>query len=470
MLAGAAESHTKSGRPGALLWLLAALPWAVLGGKPARAQLVGQEFQANRHTPNHQNYPAVAADAAGNFVVVWESDLQDGSGEGIFGQRFNSAGARLGGELQVNTFTTNHQSDPSVAVDGSGSFVVVWSGNHGQGYDILGQRFDPAGNRLGSEFLVNTHTWGSQIHPAIAADGTGGFVVVWDSYQLFVTDEEVLGQRFDAAGAKIGTEFQVNTHTTGSQLRPELAADSSGNFVVVWASSYQDGSDFGVFGQRFNSAGGSVGREFRVNSYTTDSQFFPAVAATDGGDFAVVWQSMDQDGSSWGVFGQAFDSAGTAVGSEVQVSTNPVGQQKHPQVAAGSAGGFLVTWQSYGVFAQWIDPAGNRAGSESRVHTHPTAYHKLPAVAANDADTFVVVWANSQDGAGFGVFGQRIAAPLFAHGFEAHSPFWSATTATMCAGHCVPDGTPDGICFCDDLCFDLGDCCLDACTTCGTCF
>jgi hypothetical protein len=29
--------------------------------------------------------PAVAADGAGNFVVVWESYTQDGSSDGIFG-------------------------------------------------------------------------------------------------------------------------------------------------------------------------------------------------------------------------------------------------------------------------------------------------------------------------------------------------------------------------------------------------
>ena len=30
----------------------------------------------------------MAADAAGNFVVVWQSDGQDGSGYGVFGQRY----------------------------------------------------------------------------------------------------------------------------------------------------------------------------------------------------------------------------------------------------------------------------------------------------------------------------------------------------------------------------------------------
>lgn len=35
-----------------------------------------------------QEFPAIAANPAGNFVIVWESIGQDGQDTGIFGQRF----------------------------------------------------------------------------------------------------------------------------------------------------------------------------------------------------------------------------------------------------------------------------------------------------------------------------------------------------------------------------------------------
>jgi hypothetical protein len=54
----------------------------------------GTEFQVNTYTTNFQGFQAVAAAAAGNFVVVWESALdQDGSGAGVFGQRMQLCGA-----------------------------------------------------------------------------------------------------------------------------------------------------------------------------------------------------------------------------------------------------------------------------------------------------------------------------------------------------------------------------------------
>src|SRR5205814_1118008 len=115
----------------------------------------------------------------------------------------------------------------------------------------------------------------------------------------------VFGQRYANTGAPIGPEFRVNTYTTSYQNVPRLASDASGNFVVVWSSYSQDGSNDGVFGQRYASTGAPLGPEFRVNTYTTNSQGVPAVASDSSGNFVVVWMS-EQDGSSSGVFGQRY--------------------------------------------------------------------------------------------------------------------------------------------------------------------
>jgi hypothetical protein len=81
-----------------------------------------------------------------------------------------------------------------------------------------------------------------------------------------------------------------------------VASDSSGNFVVTWTS----GANFDVFGQRFASSGPPLGPEFRVNTYTSAAQQQAAVAPGPLGDFVVVWKSWGQDGSLYGVFGQRF--------------------------------------------------------------------------------------------------------------------------------------------------------------------
>jgi hypothetical protein len=249
----------------------------------------------------------VASDASGNFVVVWHS--QDGSSLGIFGQRYANSGAPLGSEFRVNTFTTGGQGTPAIAADAAGNFVVIWASYDGASYGVFGQRYASSGAPLGTEFRVNTYTTGNQAieRRPIAADSSGNFVIVWRSTQGGgISGYVIFGQRYASSGAPLGTEFRVNTYTTNAQYLPAVDADAAGNFVVVWRSFLQDGSNSGVFGQRYDSAGGPAGAEFRVNTYTTNTQEFPAVASDAAGNFVVAWQSFTQDGSSDGVFAQRY--------------------------------------------------------------------------------------------------------------------------------------------------------------------
>src|SRR3954469_20107329 len=64
---------------------------------------IGGELHANTYTPNFQGNAALAADADGDTVVVWESTGQEGtSNTGIFAQRYSSAGIPQGAEIHVN--------------------------------------------------------------------------------------------------------------------------------------------------------------------------------------------------------------------------------------------------------------------------------------------------------------------------------------------------------------------------------
>ncbi len=62
---------------------------------PLGTAVLGPQLQINTYTTSAQRNPAVASDAAGNFVVVWES-YQDGSYQGIFGQRYDVFGTPQG--------------------------------------------------------------------------------------------------------------------------------------------------------------------------------------------------------------------------------------------------------------------------------------------------------------------------------------------------------------------------------------
>ena len=191
-------------------------------------------------------------DDGGDFVVAWESKEQDGDGYGIYAQRYRSSGTAQSSEFRVNTATTGWQSDASVAMDSDGEFVVAWEGyGDGNNLGIFAQRYNASGVAQGSEFQVNTYTTNKQESPSVALDADGDFVIAWQSYGQDGSSLGVYAQRYHASGTAQGSEFLVNTYTVGDQYGPALGIDSEGEFVIAWTSA-QDGSNNGIYAQRYS--------------------------------------------------------------------------------------------------------------------------------------------------------------------------------------------------------------------------
>ena len=124
-------------------------------------------------------------------------------------------------------------------------------------------------------------------------------------------------------------------------------------------------------------------QEFQVNSYTTDSQLWPFVTDLKNSDFIIGWTSVDQDGSSDGVYCQLFDSSGLKKGTEFRSNTYTEGLQVLQDVCSLDDGGFVICWVStgheygdidYGVYAQIFNSDGSKRGSEIQLHTYENSY------------------------------------------------------------------------------------------------
>jgi hypothetical protein len=163
---------------------------------------------------------------------------------------------KTGSEFRVNTHTAGAQSLPSVAATKDGGFVVAWqsAAQDGSGLGVYAQRYAASGGKAGVEFRVNTTVASDQSQPSVASFLDGGFVVAWTSKQQDGSGLGVYAQAFNAAGARVDVEFRVNTTTLKDQSQPAVAAFTGGSFVVVWTSVGQDGSLEGIYGQRFTTA------------------------------------------------------------------------------------------------------------------------------------------------------------------------------------------------------------------------
>jgi hypothetical protein len=251
----------------------------------------GGEFVLNSYTTGASYAPWIAMAPDGGFVVAWRNAYIDGGGgSGVAARRFDASGTPLGDDFPVNTYTTGYQFGPAVGIADDGSFVIAWTDftrGDGSQSGVFAQRHDAAGNRLGGEFLVNTYTFGSQAPAAVMVSPARDFLVTWSGWDGDLNG--VFAQRFDAAGAPIGGEFRINTNTLGDQAGGGIASDDAGNYVIVW--QHDDAPGFvDLFAQRFDATDARRGAEFRINTYTTGSERNPSVAGGPEGNFVVTWQ------------------------------------------------------------------------------------------------------------------------------------------------------------------------------------
>jgi hypothetical protein len=397
-----------------LLFPLAAL---LLGLAPGAAR--GQspplfpEFAVNTTTAGQQQTSSAGVSGDGKFLVLW-------AGPDPTFRAFDTNGSG-GSETAAATSGTGPLSLPRIASNGSGKFVAVWQGVEASSRVIFGRLFDASGP-VGDQFTVNASTTTEPQKPSVAMSPAGEFVVAWTGY----SDGNSLGvaaQRFDDTGAKVGSELAVNTYTTGEQRDPAVALDGSGNFVIVWSSYGEDKSRMGIFGRRFEHTGTASGGEFQINVFTGEGQYSPRVAADSAGNFVVVWDTCCVDGSGYGVVGRRFDASGKPTTAEFRVNTYTFSYQTFPDVAMDSHGNFTVAWQSekqddpsspagWGVFAKQFAKNGRPAGGEFAVNSYTTGDQMRPSVALDDRGDLVVAWqSNGEDGSGYGVFARRGGFP-----------------------------------------------------------
>jgi len=364
---------------------------------------VGVEFKVNTYPIDRVGPLAMSSLTEGGFVVVWHGFFgQDSNAIEVHGQRYSTTGQGqpIGTEFQVNTFTTSTQSDPAVTFLTEGGFVVVWNSftQDGDKFGVFSQRYNAMGQPEGSEFQVNTYVYSRQQYPKVTFLNNGGFVVVWQSAYQDGSSWGVYGQRYNATGKPAGSEFRINTFTPSGQLSPAVVAFPAGGFVVVWTSWAQNGHGWGIYGQCYSASGLPVGLEFQVNNSTLNQQL-PAVAAFPTGGFVVVWQSDDHHGHDLGVYGQSYTSTGLPVGPEFQVYTDML----EYSITSLNEGGFVVVWTSNcqfavgcNVYGKIYNAKGMPVGTEFRMNTYRSTSGR-PSVTPLTEGGFVVVWTRYQD-------------------------------------------------------------------------
>jgi hypothetical protein len=194
------------------------------------------ELMIHRETvnPYYSDQFAVKRDDTGGAVVCWER-YQGNSKWNILCRRYAANGTPVTAEFQIHTFANGQQGMLALAVNGKGDTVVVWGsfGQDGDAWGVYGQRLDPTGKKVGAEFRVNDITPGDQREPGVGITDEGNFVVTYSQYDSAARIDRIYMKQYRANGTAVGPAV-VRASTPEMYGVPQQPSTSPGGKVSLY--------------------------------------------------------------------------------------------------------------------------------------------------------------------------------------------------------------------------------------------
>ncbi|MBI2570625.1 MAG: neprosin family prolyl endopeptidase [Candidatus Schekmanbacteria bacterium] len=306
------------------------------------------DMTVNTVSDGQQLRPRVASNDSGNVVVVWEDDSNENGVYQIHARGLDLHGFEAFSDITINSVSSGQQRNPAVAIDKSGNFVVAWEDDKNDNgyYEIMARGFFADGTEKFGQMTVNRVSSGQQRKPTIAMNDSGSFVVAWEDDQNENGYYEIMARGFYASGSQRFGQMTVNSVDDGQQLKPAMAIDDSGNFVVAWEDDQDENGYYQVMARGFSASGSQRFGQMTVNSVDAGQQLKPAIAMDDSGNFVVAWEDDQNKNSVYQVMARGFLSSGSQAFADKTINVCSDGQQYEPSVSiSGNHRNFLVAWE-----------------------------------------------------------------------------------------------------------------------------
>lgn len=243
------------------------------------------------------------------WCIVWDDTART-----VHMQMVSCDGSLIGNNVRVDSSTGLRNIVPDVGTTDDFIFVT-WTRTNNYTWDIMIQQIAPDGALVGGNHIITDDMGGeAQRMPAIAADTTGDFFIVWNDLrnpEYWLSD--MYGRMFDAQGNPFAHDFRINDMNYG--FYSAIAVNKLGLYVSVWAND----STHQVYGQRFDRNGTPLGSNFQISQVPGNTGVYgPKVSALSNRRFIVVWG----DGRTLParIYGRILDSLGIPLGNEFTAS------------------------------------------------------------------------------------------------------------------------------------------------------
>ncbi len=387
-----------------LVYLFSSLA-SMLASEFITAQPSVPDFRINsKHYTNNDWWdnlnPEIETDSEGNFIVVWADNYK----HNLYMRKFDSTGTPLTLDIQINDISgsTGYVS-PSVEIDGKGNCCIAWEdtrNNYSQQVNIYGQLFNKQCEPIGKNFIVNDSLGSAtnQSSTAIGMHDSGEFIIVWVNSN---NSYDIVAQRFNPSGLKLGSNFQINaSDDSDTDWLPDIDVDDDGNFVVVWRNNSTSHSH--TLMRIFNHKGMPITKDIRVNEKNSKRiSSAPKVCCTINNNIIVTWaDSRDYRNK---IYCQYYDGSGIPLGNNHLVSSDSTWSNYHPAIAINDLGEFLIAWQATKnsmdeVHAQRYNPGFERVWENYSITNSMTLSNKTrPAISLFNNYVYTV-WQDNRIG------------------------------------------------------------------------
>lgn len=335
------------------------------------------ETQANTFTKSLQDNACLAADSAGNILVVWESRRQEVGTYGVVGQLFDQFGRRIGNEFRVNQYVHGVQHEPAVAFDTKNNIAwIVWESmdQDGDSAGIYMRRFmqsvDGSMLPLSDETLVNQTTKNAQLDPAVTVNSRGDALITWcERNNDNINTQRAMGRIYNNnTGKPFSDEFALNDFCDGQDRFVNAANLQVDNkFAVVWDRIDKSGNPEGIYLRFINNDGSFVSETKHIASaesahnYPIEPVINSAAEINNNNNnnqqqqqkqlqdhIVITWMAINENGNGYDVMAQRFNDEGNAIGKQIIVSPFSGSWQSGAAVAVRANGSFIVSYNVFG--------------------------------------------------------------------------------------------------------------------------
>ena len=346
-----------------------------------------------------QYEPKVAVDKNGIYLAIWDLP-NDATNQGIW-QSTSSDGIHWSAPsaiTRLNAFTT------ALSMNSKGAAIVGWTQSVNNLWTAAASLRSSATAAWSTPQILRPGDDNGDRNPVVAMSETGDAFAGWEQSEGGTADYISVWERSYISGGWQPAAL-LETLDTGPSYGIGISANATGDAIVTWFDVVGNPATMELWSRRYTHGGSFATAQSIIQATSLDYQIAPSVTLDDGGVATSAFGVMI--GSSFEVFTSQSKSTDTAWLTPTQMETDDIAADNDPNstlaaetmpiVQHDPAGNVTLIWRKRMTgtrFDLWTRrlPVGGTWGAPVLLETDTTNSVFFPALAVGTDGTAAVAW------------------------------------------------------------------------------